>query len=165
MRPNLARWMPALALALLAPLPSALAQKERAELRVDLGGGRIELHVGRGRAPRLEPRRTWIPGHYEVRHERVWVPGCTRQEWVPARYEWRLDSCGRRFQILIAPGHWITVTDPGRYELREARVWVPGYWATDSCAAERRDYGDRYDHGDRRDRDDRRERDNRRDDD
>lgn len=165
MRPNLARWLPALALALFAPLTPALAQRDLADLRAGYGGARIELRIGRGHAPRIEPRRTWIPGHYEMRCERVWVPGCTRQEWVPARYEWRLDNCGRRFQVLIAPGHWITVTDPGRYETREARVWVPGYWATDYCGADRRDFDDRRDLDDRRGDDDRRDRAGRRDDD
>ena len=154
MRPALARWLPAFALLLVAPLTPALAQRDGPDLRLGYGDGRIEVRIGLGRAPRYEPRRTWVPGHYEVRCERVWVPGCTRQEWVPARYEWRIDTCGRRFQVLVEPGHWITVTDPGRYEAREVRVWVPGYWATDSCGGERRDYRDRRDRDDRRDDDD-----------
>lgn len=72
--------------------------------------------------------REWVPGHYETRCERVWIPGCARQEWVPARHEWRTDFWGRPVYVLIAPGYWTVVTDPGRYEVREVREWVPGHW-------------------------------------
>lgn len=74
--------------------------------------------------------RAWIPGHFETRCQRVWVAGCSRQVWMPARYEWRYDSCGSMYRVCISVGRWSTVTDPGRYELRESRVWVAGCWST-----------------------------------
>lgn len=74
------------------------------------------------------PPRVWTPGHYETRCERVWVEGAREQVWVPARYEWRHDSCGRAYQVCVSPGYWRTVCAPGHYEARQVRVWVEGCW-------------------------------------
>lgn len=72
--------------------------------------------------------RVWVPGHYETRFERVFVPGCERRIWVPPRYEWRTLPCGGTERVLVEPGHYRVVRDPGRYERRERRVWVPGHY-------------------------------------
>jgi len=116
---NLARRAFALALATLTLLPTANALV------------RLEL---RPCAPRNEPfpvrcaTREWVPGHYETIRERVWVPGATRGEWRTARQEWRVDRCGRLRLVLVEPGRWITLTEPGRFETRERREWIPGHW-------------------------------------
>jgi hypothetical protein len=72
----------------------------------------------------------WVPGRYETRCERVWVEGRSRQVWAPARYEWRWDGCGRMYRVCVSAGRWTTVVDPGHYESRDVRVWVPGHWRT-----------------------------------
>ncbi|MDP6538850.1 MAG: hypothetical protein QF903_12315 [Planctomycetota bacterium] len=75
-------------------------------------------------------RRIWVPGHYETVAERHWVPGATRRIWVPASHGVVYDACGRARTVLVSAGHWETVTDPGRFEIRHVRVWRPGAWAT-----------------------------------
>jgi len=72
--------------------------------------------------------KQWVPGRVEVVRERVWVPGCTRQEWVPPCYETRYDRCGNPIQVLRSPGHYRTVQDPGRYEIQERHVRHEGRW-------------------------------------
>jgi hypothetical protein len=74
------------------------------------------------------PPRVWVPGHYETRFQDVWVPGPSRQVWVPPVYAWRHDACGRAYQVCVRPGSWRTECAPGRYERREIRVWVDGCW-------------------------------------
>jgi hypothetical protein len=69
-----------------------------------------------------------VPGRVEVVCERVWVPGCTRQEWVAPCYETRYDRCGNPIQVLHTPGYYRTVQDPGHYENRERQVQRPGSW-------------------------------------
>lgn len=80
------------------------------------------------RAPSRPLARAWIEGRYETRVERVWIEGCERQVWAPARYELRRDACGRERWVLVCPGSWRTVRDPGRFEAREVQVWVPAHW-------------------------------------
>jgi hypothetical protein len=70
----------------------------------------------------------WIPGHYETVRERVWVPGCVQRVWVEPRYGWRRDHRGRFFRSCLAQGHYERVEQPGRYEYRDAQVWVDGCW-------------------------------------
>ncbi|MEW6719954.1 MAG: hypothetical protein AB1346_05855 [Thermodesulfobacteriota bacterium] len=48
--------------------------------------------------------RVWIPGRYEMRYERQWVPGY-----------WSSDGYSRV---------WVS----GRYENVRVEVWVPGHW-------------------------------------
>lgn len=76
--------------------------------------------------PHYGSRRVWVPGYYETRTERVFVPERTRREWVPARYREIVLPCGRIERVLVAPGHWTTVCEPAHYTTRERRVWVPG---------------------------------------
>jgi len=112
----------------------AHAQELSLSLGRRIGHGSISVHVGtplRGRqAARGQHLRVWIPGHYETSCQQVWVPGCTRKEWVPARYATRVDGCGRRYQVLVCAGHWEVVQGIGHYERREVQVWVPGCWQT-----------------------------------
>ena len=64
------------------------------------------------------PEQVWVPGRYETRYERQWVPG----HWVMERYSGHGEdeedgySRGRRI--------WV----PGRYEEIPARGWLPGHW-------------------------------------
>jgi hypothetical protein len=72
-------------------------------------------------APRS--RRVWIPGHYEVVQRKTWVPGATRQVWVPPVYETRYDWCGRAYTVLVSAGYHRTIQDPGHWEYRNVQVW------------------------------------------
>jgi hypothetical protein len=47
---------------------------------------------------------------------------------VPAVYDTRCDWLGRPYQVLVVPGHYESVQDPGHWELREERVWRPPHW-------------------------------------
>ncbi len=68
--------------------------------------------------------KRWIPGHFEVVTEQVFVPGCCRQVWVEPVYATEYDHCGRPFQVLVAPGHYETVQEPGHYETVQRQIWV-----------------------------------------
>jgi hypothetical protein len=119
-------------LAALPLAPAARAQEVSLRLGTSNKHGTFALEIGRGSSVRCEPHpapaRLWVPGRYETRCERVWVPGCERREWVPPRYEWVVEHCGIRRCVLVREGYWRVVQEPGRYETREVRVWVPGRW-------------------------------------
>lgn len=126
MRPIFALRIALLASALAFCASTAGAQR----LSLSVGGcsDGPSLRLSLGRSPARAPARVWVEGRWESRFERVWVEGCERRVWSPARFETRWDSCGRRVQVMVSPGHWRIVRDPGRYEQREVRVWVPGRW-------------------------------------
>jgi hypothetical protein len=115
----------------LARLALTLALATGGLLPAATAGERLDVHL---RWPHRAPTparcgvREWVPGHYETILERHWRPGATRQEWLPARHEWRRDRCGRPVLVLVEPGRWITITEPGRFETRERREWIPGHW-------------------------------------
>lgn len=95
------------------------------DVRVILGGG---SHRHPQAHQHCDACRRWVPGHVQVVHERVWVPGCTRQVWVPPVYETRYDRCGNPIQVLRSPGHYRTVQDPGRWEMQARQIQHPGRW-------------------------------------
>ncbi|MCC7012275.1 MAG: hypothetical protein IT454_06930 [Planctomycetes bacterium] len=120
----------------LAPLaaPATASGSERREHGIR---SVAELRVAPRRecvpTPRFQPPRVWIPGHYETRIERIWVPGELHREWVAASFEWRVDVCGRRVFVQTRPGFWRTTTGPSRLEQREVRIWVAGHWMSQAC--------------------------------
>ena len=79
-------------------------------------------------APPPAPPPRWEPGHYATVTRHVWVPGATRREWCPPVHQKRYDACGRPILVLVRPAQWITVSEPGHYELRSEQVWVAGRW-------------------------------------
>jgi hypothetical protein len=72
------------------------------------------------------PSRQWIAGRYETVEREVWIPESREKVWVPALYETRFDPCGRAYQVLVRPGAWTVVCNPGHFETRRERIWVPG---------------------------------------
>jgi hypothetical protein len=81
------------------------------------------------RARRVQaPQRVWVPGHYETRQREVVIRDGTDRRYVPARFETRYDSCGRRFSVQVSTGHWELVRLPDRVVIRNERVWVPAHW-------------------------------------
>lgn len=129
-------------LALAALLASPAAAQRRSEWQIGFGKQTGNAHVGvtvgshgvqvsagiRERhcpPPVARPCPPPPSGHWETRCERVWVPGPVRKVWVPPLYETRYDHCGRPYQVEVRCGFWDTIQEPGYWEQRETRVWVP----------------------------------------
>ncbi len=146
MQHALARFLPLLLGALSFGSAPALAAPV-GDVEIRLGKGRVQIgaalgvSAGFGRrsqdcAPPVyrpicpPPRRIWIPAYTEVVHERVYVPGAERRVWSPARYETRIDRCGRRYTVQVSPGHWKVICEPGRWETVARSIHHPGRWGT-----------------------------------
>ncbi len=89
-------------------------------------GSCTQGHAGYRRGART--RRVWVPGRYELVQKRVWIPGAMRQVWMPARYETHYDHCGQPYSVLISPGRYECITDPGHWEYRDERGWRDPHW-------------------------------------
>ena len=63
-------------------------------------------------------------GRWEVRWERVLVPGSWQTRAVPAVHGWVLDGCGRRVWAVVTPATCERVWVPARCEAQQRRVWV-----------------------------------------
>ena len=111
--------------ALCAALMLVSAEPAAQRVAASLHGPSVRVSASYSHAP----RRVWVPGHHETRLERVWVPGCSERVWIEPRFELRLGTCNTWIRVEVEPGHWRTYERPGRYELREVRVWVPGHYA------------------------------------
>ncbi len=113
---------------LVAAALGGLALPAEAQLRIDFHpGGHVRLNPRHARHS-CEPRPCPPPrahGHWRTVCEPVWIEGCWREEYVPPRYGWVCDPCGRRRWAEIEPGHTHRVWVPGRYENRTRRIWVP----------------------------------------
>jgi len=80
-------------------------------------------------APRPAVERTWVPGHYETRTERVLVePAHYETRRVREVTETRYDYYGKPYTVLVRPARVERVWVPARYETRCVRVWVPGHY-------------------------------------
>jgi hypothetical protein len=147
---NLSKKLIALAMALGPLVPTAIGQPAQTcgdwgvrigkstkagHLSVRLGSRGVGVDLAAGRNYRTRQRSVghqhgsccnFVPGHYEARIDRVWVPGATEQVWVPAQYQVSYNACGQRIQTLVAPARWEYINHPGRYENRQVRVWIPG---------------------------------------
>lgn len=92
----------------------------------------LEIGIGGFFSPAPPPvhcnAETWVPGHYEIVLENVWVEGATQPVWCAPAYEWRRDACGRWFKVMVAPGHWTNVGAAGHNETRRVEVWRPAHW-------------------------------------
>jgi hypothetical protein len=72
--------------------------------------------------------RRWVPPSHRTVEERVWVEGSTSRVWVPPQYRTSLDPQGNPVQVLVRAGFHETVKEPGRHEIRQRKVTVPGRW-------------------------------------
>lgn len=63
-------------------------------------------------------------GYWTTVSEEVTVPGYWREERIPARYGWVVDSCGHRIWSIVEPGCTHRVWVPPRCEVRTRRVFV-----------------------------------------
>jgi len=128
-------------IALMATLALTLVPASASAQGINLSFGKhkrgkhfgINLNIG-GRHHRAHRHvhqsccRQWQPGRLEVRHEQVWVPGCSRKIWVNPVYGTQYDSCGNPMQVLVTPGHYRTVQTGGHYETRPRSIRHPGRW-------------------------------------
>lgn len=108
--------------------PTRASAHDHFDLSVGFGGPAYvtPAPVVVAQAPDVE--RRWVPGHYETRVSTVLVDsGRHEREWVPPVTHVRLDPYGYRYSV-TSPGYYRDVVLPARYENRETRVWVEGYY-------------------------------------
>jgi len=79
-------------------------------------------------APRgyYPPEDVWVPGRYESRIERRWVPGHWEIEGAGRRYG--DDDYGDRYDDGYGRDRGRRIWVPGHYRDIEVRVWIPGHW-------------------------------------
>lgn len=71
------------------------------------------------------PEQVWVPGRYETRYERRWIPG-----------HWEFHRVGRHGHDYyddddyddFPPPRRRRVWVPGHYEMAEVTVWIDGHW-------------------------------------
>lgn len=63
-------------------------------------------------------------GHWETVCEQVQIPGYWHDDYVPARYGWVRDHCGRVVWDIVEPACNRRVWVPPRCETRTRKVWV-----------------------------------------
>jgi hypothetical protein len=130
------------ALPLIAIVLGFAAPADASDVGIQLHGkkGSIAVHIGNGGygyrpAPRPVgySQREWVPGHYEVVQDRVWVAGREEKVWVEPVYQWHYDPCGRATRVCVQEGYWKVVCTPGHYETCPRQMWVEGYWVVREC--------------------------------
>ena len=94
--------------------------------------GRAGAHVNRGPVRPVPTRtvvhRAWVPGHYEIRRERVLLePAHYRTRWVSPVVAERRGRHGRRYTVVVRDGYHEKIRVPARHEYRQVKVWVPGH--------------------------------------
>ena len=70
----------------------------------------------------------WVPGRYETRVRKVWVPARMKREKVPAVYGMRTTRFGDRIRFLITAETHRRVLVPGHYRKVKERVFIAGHW-------------------------------------
>ena len=70
--------------------------------------------------------RVWVAGHFDRVAYTVRLPETHQRVKVAARYEWRRDSCGRRYRVCVRRSYYKTVCTPGRVETRHRQVFRKG---------------------------------------
>lgn len=115
--------------ALAAAAPAVSAQ----EVRLTLARGGLEASFASGRGLGLRYGHTVCPspGPAPVRHVgrsyQVWVPATTERVWQEPLYEFRRDSCGNTYRVLVRPGGWCVIEHPGHFEWRSQPPRRPAY--------------------------------------
>jgi hypothetical protein len=76
------------------------------------------------------PMPRYLPGHYETRSERIFIPGSAQRIYIPAQYSERCGLFGIRYRRMIQPARYEIHRQPGRYEIRQKRAWIPGRYVS-----------------------------------
>lgn len=78
-------------------------------------------------------RKVWVPGHYDIRTERVCVrEGYYTTHWTQPVYRTYRLPCGTLKRVLVSPARQVKKWIPPQYETHNKRVWVDGYWKTET---------------------------------
>lgn len=93
---------------------------------IGVGYGQHGPHVGYPK-PYCAPK--WVPGCWVTEAQRVWIPAKNVQVWVDPVYATKCDYFGNSYQVLVTPGHFKTVCEPGYWSSKRVRVWKAGHWA------------------------------------
>ena len=117
-------------------LAAVLAPSARAGSSIELHFGKrthhgsfaVSLSSGPGYVKHYQPKKIWVPAHYETKTEQVWVEGAEQKVWIAPVYGWRYDHCGKPYKVQLEVGHWKCVGSPGHFESRRVQVWVCGRW-------------------------------------
>ena len=119
------------AMALVTLMPTADASPKKVDWDIQFGSqGHLGVRIGTPGFPRRSVRRssrciTPSRGYWKTISEQVWVQGRSHQEYVPAVYETFYDSHGNAHRVLVCEASYRTVQEPGHYETRSRRIWVP----------------------------------------
>jgi hypothetical protein len=121
--------LPAALLSLVALGGSARAHDLALSVQHRFGGTSFGISIGNGSfhascapAPCPPPAGTW-----EVIEERVWVPARESRIWIAPVYQTWYDSCGHAHSSIVRPGYWQNTCEPGHWEVRKRKVWIPNY--------------------------------------
>ena len=66
-----------------------------------------------------------MPGHYEWVTKRVKTRGHFETVFVPAKYRWVRQRCGRRARVLVRRAYRKKVWRPGHWTTVREKVWIP----------------------------------------
>jgi hypothetical protein len=118
-------WLAGLGMiALAVALPATASAHDHFDLSIGLG----PTYVAPAYVAPAPVERRWIPGHYETRVSTVLVePEHRVRDWVAPYTSVRVDPYGYRYSV-TSPGYYRDTLVPARYESRETRVWVEGYY-------------------------------------
>ncbi len=110
---------------------NARAQKLSLSLHRTDSKGSFGITLGTGGSPAHcvpAPPVCHAPaGTWEVIEDKVWVPAREVRVWVEPVYETWYDHCGHAHARLVSAGHWKTSCEPGHWEVRKRKVWIPSY--------------------------------------
>ena len=106
-------------------------------------GNRRVITVAKHRRPMPRPSRSayrahghrhghracrYVEGRFVFEMRQIFIPGVWREERVAPVYREHRGRFGIVIRILIKPGYTHRTFEPGHYENRNVRVWVPGHW-------------------------------------
>ena len=134
----------ALCASVLAPAAEAAPGDGWLTLRARTPWGSVSVGTHGGHEPRSKAEYRYTRGHrhhaacryvdgrYETALHRTWVPPRAHEVWVEPKLEVWFDSCGTRHTRVLRAGYVDVRHEPGRWEVREERVWRPGGWTCGS---------------------------------
>jgi len=70
----------------------------------------------------------YVEGRFVFEMRQIFIPGAWREERVAPVYREHRGRFGIVIRIMVKPGYTHRTFEPGHYEHRNVRVWVPGYW-------------------------------------
>lgn len=82
-------------------------------------------------APVIVTGSYYIPGYFDTRRDTVLVESArVEKQYVQPVFETRYSQEGKPYTVQIAVGYTKDIVIPARYEERETKVWIEGYWSS-----------------------------------